>query len=86
VCMILTCRAYFNVFFTLVDLCIGESGSSVTLEEAIRDATKAASWSQHFHGSSLSKLSLDSTTLSEVLRLHLYSSGGRSNEANSAWR
>ncbi|KAF4527597.1 hypothetical protein B566_EDAN015151 [Ephemera danica] len=69
-----------------VELSIGESGSSVTLQEAIREATKAASWSQHFHGCSLNKLSLDSTTLSEVLRLHLYSSGGRSNDANSAWR
>jgi bromodomain adjacent to zinc finger domain protein 1A len=69
-----------------VDLGVGETGGSVTSEEAIRSATAAANWSQKYQGCSLGKLSLDSVTLSEVLRLHLLSSGGRCTEANSNWR
>lgn len=40
----------------------------------------------NFQGTPLKKLSLDSMTVSEILRLHLVSSGGRSSELRSKWR
>ncbi|PNF34918.1 hypothetical protein B7P43_G01418 [Cryptotermes secundus] len=54
--------------------------------EAIKYATAAASWCQLYQGVPLSKVTLDSVTLTEVLRLHLLSSGGRSGEMSSKWR
>jgi len=39
-----------------------------------------------YQGTPLKKLSMDSLTVSEVLRLHLVSSGGRSSELRSKWR
>ncbi|KAJ4446340.1 hypothetical protein ANN_13035 [Periplaneta americana] len=58
----------------------------ITTSEAIRLATAAAGWCQLYQGMSLNKVTLDSVTLTEVLRLHLLSSGGRSGEMSSKWR
>ncbi|XP_023950374.2 bromodomain adjacent to zinc finger domain protein 1A isoform X2 [Bicyclus anynana] len=49
-------------------------------------ATKAGKWAQTYLGTSLSKLPLDPTTVSEVLRLHLLSSGGAAGARCAAWR
>nr|XP_034834087.1 bromodomain adjacent to zinc finger domain protein 1A [Maniola hyperantus] len=53
---------------------------------AIELATKAGKWAQTYLGTSLSKLPLDPTTVSEVLRLHLLSSGGAAGARCAAWR
>nr|CAD7433954.1 unnamed protein product [Timema monikensis] len=58
----------------------------VTTSEAMKAATAAVNWSQLSQGTPLNKLSLDAVALSEVLRLHLLSSGGRSGELSSKWR
>ncbi|XP_021919556.1 bromodomain adjacent to zinc finger domain protein 1A isoform X2 [Zootermopsis nevadensis] len=58
----------------------------ITSSEAIKLATAAASWCRLYQGIPLNKVTLDSITLTEVLRLHLLSSGGRSGEMSSKWR
>lgn len=58
----------------------------ITTSEAIKLATAAAGWCQLYQGMPLNKVTLDSITLTEVLRLHLLSSGGRSGEMSSKWR
>ncbi|XP_063221980.1 bromodomain adjacent to zinc finger domain protein 1A isoform X2 [Bacillus rossius redtenbacheri] len=64
---------------TTADLDIDDLGD-VTMAEAIKAATAAVKWSQLYQGTPLSRLTLDAVTISEVLRLHLLSSGGRSEE------
>nr|DBA14261.1 TPA: hypothetical protein GDO54_005255 [Pyxicephalus adspersus] len=49
-------------------------------------ASLAAAWSQLNHGCSLKELDLDSCTLSEILRLHILSSGADSNSASAKYR
>ncbi|XP_018422559.1 PREDICTED: bromodomain adjacent to zinc finger domain protein 1A [Nanorana parkeri] len=49
-------------------------------------ASLAAAWPQLNHGCSLKKLDLDSCTLSEILRLHILSSGADSNSASAKYR
>ncbi|XP_044127439.1 bromodomain adjacent to zinc finger domain protein 1A isoform X2 [Bufo gargarizans] len=49
-------------------------------------ASLAAAWPQLNHGCSLKELDLDSCTLSEILRLHILSSGAESNSANAKYR
>lgn len=71
---------YYDVLASLAD----EVGDITS--EAIKYATAAASWCQLYQGVPLSKVTLDSVTLTEVLRLHLLSSGGRSGEMSSKWR
>ncbi|XP_049864595.1 bromodomain adjacent to zinc finger domain protein 1A isoform X2 [Schistocerca gregaria] len=70
---------------TTAELDIDEHGD-VTAGEAVKLATVAAGWSQLYQGVPLSKLTLDAVTLTEVLRLHLLSSGGRSAETSTKWR
>ena len=65
---------------------MSDENGDMTSSEAIKLATAAASWSQMYQGTPLSKLALDAATLTEILRLHLLSSGGRSGEMNSKWR
>lgn len=64
---------------------IGDTGD-LTTDEAVRLATAASTWSQHYHNTSLSKLTLDPSTLTEVLRLHLLASGGRCSDKSAKWR
>lgn len=61
-----------------------EGASSMT--KAVKLATLASTWSQAHQGCKLSELTLDHVTLSESLRQHLLSSGGRIEEAASKWR
>lgn len=57
-----------------------------SMAEAIKLATMASTYCQNHQGCSLSELALDHVTLSEILRLHLLSSGGRIGEVASKWR
>lgn len=47
------------------------------VEEAIQKATSAAAWSHVYQNTPLNKLSVDYSSLTEVLRLHLLSSGAK---------
>ncbi|XP_040925176.1 bromodomain adjacent to zinc finger domain protein 1A isoform X2 [Betta splendens] len=49
-------------------------------------ASLAAAWPQLYQGSSLKQLDLDSCTLSEILRLHILSSGADCNHGNAKFR
>ncbi|KAK0098559.1 hypothetical protein PV326_006786 [Microctonus aethiopoides] len=57
-----------------------------SMGEAVKLATRASSWCQTHHGCQLSEINLDHVTLSEILRQHLLSSGGRIGEVASKWR
>ncbi|XP_041970100.1 bromodomain adjacent to zinc finger domain protein 1A isoform X2 [Aricia agestis] len=59
---------------------------NITIYKSIELATKASKWSHTYLGSSLSKLPLDPTTVTEVLRLHLLASGGTGGSRAAAWR
>lgn len=61
------------------------AGDEIT-KEAVRQATIAARWAQAYHRTPLGKLTLDASTMSEVLRLHLLASGGRCGDNSSKWR
>lgn len=56
-------------------------------EEALRAASHAAKWSRTYHNLPLSKLHLDAITVTDILRLHLLASGGRTGDMRSyKWR
>ncbi|KAG7172184.1 Bromodomain adjacent to zinc finger domain protein 1A-like 3, partial [Homarus americanus] len=59
--------------------------SDITIQEAVRVANRASTWSQQYHGLPLQKVPLDALTVTEVLRLHLLASGATS-VANGRWR
>ncbi|XP_076765181.1 ATP-dependent chromatin assembly factor large subunit isoform X3 [Xylocopa sonorina] len=66
------------------DVSINEGTSSMS--KAVKLSTIASSWSQVHQGCKLSELTLDHVTVSEILRQHLLSSGGRISEVASKWR
>lgn len=68
----------------LADINAYEDASSMA--KAIKLATLASRWCPTYQGCKLSELTLDHVTLSEILRQHLLSSGGRISEAASKWR
>ncbi|XP_076392535.1 ATP-dependent chromatin assembly factor large subunit isoform X2 [Megachile rotundata] len=68
----------------LNDTSMYEGVTSMT--KAVKLATIASSWSQMYQGCKLSEMTLDHVTLSEILRQHLLSSGGRIGEVASKWR
>lgn len=55
-------------------------------DQLIHAASSCAKIPQIAHGCTLKKLPLDSFTLSEILRLHLMSSGAAANEKNAKYR
>jgi len=57
-----------------------------SMAKAVKLATMASTWCSNYQGCKLSELTLDHVTLSEILRQHLLSSGGRISEAASKWR
>lgn len=57
-----------------------------SMAKTIKLATLASRWCPTYQGCKLSELTLDHVTLSEILRQHLLSSGGRISEAASKWR
>lgn len=70
---------------TLLDGISPYEGAS-SMAKAIKLATLASRWCQTYQGCKLSQLTLDHVTLSEIVRQHLLSSGGRISEAASKWR
>ncbi|XP_031833617.2 ATP-dependent chromatin assembly factor large subunit isoform X3 [Nomia melanderi] len=66
------------------DTTTNEGVSSIT--KTVKLTTVTSTWSPTYHGSKLSELTLDHSTLSEILRQHLLSSGERIGEAASKWR
>ncbi|XP_049878091.1 bromodomain adjacent to zinc finger domain protein 1A isoform X2 [Pectinophora gossypiella] len=56
------------------------------MTQAVELATKASKWPQTYLGTPLSKLPLDPTTVTEVLRLHLLSSGSAAGGRCVTWR
>lgn len=68
----------------LDDISAYEDASSMA--KTIKLATLASRWCPTYQGCKLSELTLDHVTLSEILRQHLLSSGGRISEAASKWR
>ena len=63
-----------------------EQGGVTSMAEATKLATMASTWCQTHQGCQLSELALDHVTLSEILRQHLLSSGGRISDVASKWR
>ncbi|EFN82387.1 Bromodomain adjacent to zinc finger domain protein 1A [Harpegnathos saltator] len=68
----------------LDDISPYEGASSMA--KAVKLATIASRWCPTYQGCKLSELTMDHVTLSEILRQHLLSSGGRISEAASKWR
>lgn len=68
------------------ELDVDECDTDVSAKEAIRQATAAATWSTMYQNTPLNKLNLDHLTLTEVLRLHLLSSGALPSEKDVKWR
>ncbi|CAG7837595.1 unnamed protein product [Allacma fusca] len=68
-----------------VELDVDEIGGD-TAKEAIEQATTAATWSTMYQNTPLHKLTLDHLSLSEVLRLHLLTSGARPSEKDVKFR
>lgn len=52
----------------------------------MEQATAAATWSIMYQNTALNKLTLDHLSLTEILRLHLLSSGARPTEKDIKWR
>lgn len=72
---------------TYDSLAISEFDSAVPESDpAMKLAAVAVNCPFAFHGVPLQKLTIDATTISEVLRLHLLSSGARVSETCHRWR
>lgn len=63
-----------------------ESSEDVSIVEAVEQATAAATWPLMYQGTPLYSLTLDHLSLTEVLRLHLLSSGARPSDKDVKWR
>ncbi|KAJ8924480.1 hypothetical protein NQ315_007277 [Exocentrus adspersus] len=77
---------YRTVIENATDIKEEELSDNLSLTDATRLATLACSWSSKYQGLPLSRLPLYSVTVSEILRLHLLSSGARINETGAKWR
>ncbi|XP_014676172.1 PREDICTED: bromodomain adjacent to zinc finger domain protein 1A-like [Priapulus caudatus] len=60
---------------------MSESYGNGDVEAAINEATMAAAWSRQFHGAKLGSLTMDTYTVTEVLRLHLMAAGARQTQS-----
>ncbi|KAF5275381.1 hypothetical protein FQA39_LY06838 [Lamprigera yunnana] len=65
---------------------VKHTGNDITFTEATYLATKACTWSMTHHGTPLSCLPMNNLNTSEILRLHLLSSGARVNDSGNKWR
>lgn len=54
-------------------------------KNAVKLATNVRNWSMQHLGQQLNKLPLQSTAISEVLRIHLLSSGGKYSDRMAKW-
>ncbi len=59
-----------------------EPGDNVSVKQAMQQATSAAAWSHMYQNTPLYKLGMDYSSTTEVLRLHLLSSGARLSQKN----
>lgn len=64
----------------------GDVGTRKAYTSVLKQATKAAVWCETHYCTKLSELPMDSTTVSELLRLHFLSSGALIEEKGSKWR
>lgn len=65
---------------------VGDGEQEMGVSKAVELATKACKWSQTYLGTQIRKLPLDPTTVSEVLRIHLLSSGAEAGSRCALWR
>ncbi|CAH1959185.1 unnamed protein product [Acanthoscelides obtectus] len=63
-----------------------ELQDDLSMKDVTRLATLASKWSSRYLGLPLAKLPLYAVTVTEILRLHLLSSGVRINETGYRWR
>lgn len=70
----------------LKDINEEDLSKNVSIKEGTHLATLASRWPIKYQGLPLSRLPLYSLTVSEVLRLHLLSSGARIKESGAKWR
>ncbi|XP_033628506.1 bromodomain adjacent to zinc finger domain protein 1A-like isoform X2 [Asterias rubens] len=71
---------------TSTDLAETLGDDDPTYAAMTKAATSAMIWPQIHQGTLLRQLPIDSTTISEVLRLHFLSSGSRTTSENTKWR
>lgn len=64
---------------------LGASGSP-DVDRAVRSASLATGWTQTFLATPLARLPMDAHTVSELLRLHLLTSGAREEDECAKWR
>ncbi|CAG0890058.1 unnamed protein product [Cyprideis torosa] len=64
---------------------VREASEDMTTESAVKAASCAAAWSQKYLGKKLKDLQIDSLTLTEILRLHIMSSGAQHSENSKIW-
>lgn len=63
-----------------------EMDGSVTAKQAVEQATAFSTWSIMYQSTPLHKLSVDHLSISEILRLHILSSGAKPSEKDVKWR
>lgn len=63
-----------------------EIGEDLSAGDAIQQATAAATWTLKYLNTPLHKLNIDNLSISEVIRLHLLTSGSRPSEKDVKWR
>uniref|UniRef100_A0A1Q3F0Y3 Bromodomain adjacent to zinc finger domain protein 1A n=1 Tax=Culex tarsalis TaxID=7177 RepID=A0A1Q3F0Y3_CULTA len=64
----------------------GDVGTRKAFTSVLKQATKAAVWCETHYCTKLSELPMDSTTISELLRLHFLASGALIEEKGARWR
>ncbi|ODM98981.1 Bromodomain adjacent to zinc finger domain protein 1A [Orchesella cincta] len=69
-----------------VDFEVNDVGGDVTAREAVQLATAYSTWSMMYQNTPLHKLGVDHLSITEVLRLHLLSSGAKPSEKDVKWR
>lgn len=72
--------------FSAVSTKLLKPNSPTDIENVMLDASRAFNWSLKYLRSHIPNLPVDMTTVSEVLRLHLLSSGAIMRETFSSWR
>ncbi|CAL8080599.1 unnamed protein product [Orchesella dallaii] len=69
-----------------VDFEVNDVSTDVTAREAVQLATAYSTWSMMYQNTPLHKLGVDHLSITEVLRLHLLSSGAKPSEKDVKWR
>lgn len=77
-------RVFNNNILSFAD--VKKVAEKPTFEDCVKFATWFSKWARKYHGAPLSKLPMYSLTVSEILRMHLLSSGAKINEVGARWR